>query len=269
VGVILGVGVDKEPVADGYLRGQVWNRPHKSSFEWLIFETIMDYQYADRWGFPLSAIYLFDNPITVFQNTDEDGEAIDGADAEAGLSVYFSGVDGALSGGSMIFASTSSNPAKVPALYKASATQISDLSRPGGAVLFRVGVRLADITSEDSIIRFNLLGSWVGSDSLAPGGNTSTAYLSPDFDDPINVFDFGGSRIEQYPLLQRIYPPSATIASVVQDVAYFDFDTERPTESGGFASAAFDLESFAQSGNPLVQYQLYPGIVYSSLEALN
>lgn len=267
MGVVRGVGVREEPLADGYLRGQVWNRPQRpNDFEWLIFETIMDYQYADRWGLPLSAIHFFDDPITVFQNTDEDGEEVVGASAEAGLSLYFSGVAGALSGGSMVFANTSANSGYVPALYRVSVTQTPDSSRPGGAVLLRVGVRLADIAAEaaTSIIRFNLLGSWVISDSLELGGNTSAAYLSSDLDDLVNAFDFGGSRIEKYPLLWRYDPVGNPPVNVVQDVAYFDFDLDKPIESTGFASIAFDLQSFAQSGVSTTQYQLYPGIVYNS-----
>jgi hypothetical protein len=37
MGVIFGVGVAQEPKADGYLRGQLWNRPSTEPDEWILF----------------------------------------------------------------------------------------------------------------------------------------------------------------------------------------------------------------------------------------
>jgi hypothetical protein len=277
MGVIRGVNPGNEPKTKDYLHGQLWNRPKKDQrFEWLIFETTLDYYYADRFGFAGTGLYLLGDPIYVYKNVDENGDRIVGEPPQAGLSIIFAGVQGYLSGGSMVQGRVIETGLVYDLPFYGSANREADLTRPGGAVVFRAGIRIDDMVDAvalqvppASIVRFDLVGSWAISDSLALGGNTSIAYLSPDFDAPSNLFDFGTSRVEKYPLLWR-HTSVPDVLNITQDVAYFDFDAVSPTESTGFTSVAIDLADFAQGGSSNVDaYQLYPGIVYDSSGALS
>lgn len=52
MGVISGVGVREEPSVDGYLRGQIWNRPAPEPGEWILFRL----QHYDRFAAPFSFV---------------------------------------------------------------------------------------------------------------------------------------------------------------------------------------------------------------------
>jgi hypothetical protein len=74
VGVILGVGVDKEPRAKGYLHGQLWNRPPETDAEWILFRL----QHYNRFCYPYnfaSAVQFIDENIAPAPSYDTDGLA--------------------------------------------------------------------------------------------------------------------------------------------------------------------------------------------------
>jgi hypothetical protein len=246
------VRVDKEPTVDGYLRGQVWNRPTAKKGSWLVFEI----------EFPANFAFYQQDPKEY-------------------LAVEFAGIYQSINPFPSVVPTGGLYPfpgAGVISFADFAGLQIETKASKQSDLNYRVAWNLADIqaTFTEALMIGRLFPTDVanvdtGTVATVPASaqdNTKViAYLAKGIDEPA-VNTLGDTRIESFWVqgYNALNTLNNRYFAAYYAGAYFDLDVLNPSASLGFRSE----RGQALSGFPAGAYtSVFPGVIYNSLGQLS